>query len=299
MSSWRKSAQILFVGSLLLVIASIATAAPWSGGFSLSSIFGTSSGESPTVFVEKAPYPFSGGVDRHAATSSNGFLYVIGGEAFNGSTYVTTNKLFRYDPVADTWLELAAMPGVTGFTNHEACSMNGKIYVPGGYAGSGPPFNNTNFIYDIGTNTWTTGAVVPAPATLWSVVACDGAANKVYVIGGYDGVGPVTTTKIYQFGLADDMPVPADYNHDNIEDIAVFRPSAGDWYVHLSNGQFGGKHFGQMGDVPVPGDYDGDGEDDVAVYRDGLWYIDQSTAGFYAEGFGLSTDVPIEKKYIP
>jgi len=102
-----------------------------------------------------------------------------------------------------------------------------------------------------------------------------------------------------QFGLADDMPVPADYNHDNIEDIAVFRPSAGDWYVHLSNGEYGGMHWGQMGDVPVPGDYDGDGEDDIAVYRDGIWFINESTAGSYAEGFGLASDIPIPKKYIP
>ena len=102
-----------------------------------------------------------------------------------------------------------------------------------------------------------------------------------------------------QFGLADDMPVPADYNHDQKQDVAVFRPSAGDWYAHFSDGTYGGVHWGAMGDVPVPADYDGDGEDDVAVYRDGIWFIDKSTDGSYAEGFGLPTDIPIPKKYIP
>ena len=102
-----------------------------------------------------------------------------------------------------------------------------------------------------------------------------------------------------QFGLADDMPVPADFNNDNIEDIAVFRPSGGDWYGHFSDNTFHGIHWGQMGDVPVPADYDGDGEDDIAIYRDGTWYIDKSRDGGYAEVFGLSSDVPIPKKYIP
>ena len=88
------------------------------------------------------------------------------------------------------------MPSV--YDNIEACAMNGKIYVPGGYAGSRfQPFSAVHYIYDIATNAWTTGAAVPAPATLWAVVACDAAANKVYVIGGFDGVGPTTATKIY------------------------------------------------------------------------------------------------------
>ena len=73
----------------------------------------------------------------------------------------------------------------------------------------------------------------------------------------------------------------------------------GNWYVHFSNGTFGGLHWGQAGDVPVPGDYDGDNEDDVAIYRDGTWFINKSRDGSYAEAFGLSSDTPIPKKYIP
>jgi len=97
----------------------------------------------PLAYTEKAPYPFSGGVDRHATASFNNFLYAIGGEFFNGSTFAITDKLQRFDPVGNAWVELAPMPSV--YDNNEACAMNGKIYVPGGYAGSGPPFSAVHF----------------------------------------------------------------------------------------------------------------------------------------------------------
>jgi subtilisin-like proprotein convertase family protein len=74
-----------------------------------------------------------------------------------------------------------------------------------------------------------------------------------------------------QFGDAADLPVPGDYNGDFVEDIAVFRPSTGQWFVR---GQFT-VQWGDRGDVPVPGDFDGDGTTDVAVYRPstGDWFV--------------------------
>ena len=74
-----------------------------------------------------------------------------------------------------------------------------------------------------------------------------------------------------QFGDPSDIPVPGDYNGDGLEDIAVFRPSTGQWFVR---NQFT-VQFGDKGDVPVPGDFDGDGVTDVAVYRPstGDWFV--------------------------
>ena len=71
-----------------------------------------------------------------------------------------------------------------------------------------------------------------------------------------------------------DIPVPADYDGDNRDDKAFFRPSTGLWeIIYSSTGVTHQVTFGQSGDTPVPADYDGDGDADIVIYRDsdGSW----------------------------
>ncbi|MGI8586489.1 MAG: kelch repeat-containing protein, partial [Chloroflexia bacterium] len=146
----------------------------------------------PFVYVEKAPEPVT--TDRHAASSVAGFLYIVGGEYYNGTTYAITSTVQRFDPVGNTWQFMAPLP--VPFDNMESCAMNGKIYVPGGYNGAAA--SNVNYIYDVAGNTWTTGAPVPsAPGNLWSTVVCNAATNKVYAIGGYNLSAPLASNYIY------------------------------------------------------------------------------------------------------
>ena len=43
----------------------------------------------------------------------------------------------------------------------------------------------------------------------------------------------------YRFGMAEDFPVPADYDGDSKADVTVFRPSENAWYrLNSSNGAF-------------------------------------------------------------
>jgi len=80
-------------------------------------------------------------------------------------------------------------------------------------------------------------------------------------------------------------------------DLAVWRPSSGEWWVMAGTGtQQVTQGWGTSGDVPVPGDYDGDGKTDFAVFRpsNNNWYlIYSSTGGTSQVAFGASGDVAV------
>lgn len=110
----------------------------------------------------------------------------------------------------------------------------------------------------------------------------------------------------YDFGLNGDVPVPGDYDGDGIQDLAVFRPSAGDWFtrkIYLDNcgpmDCITQIHFGSPGDIPATGDFDADGKSDRAVFRpsEGNWYILFANGSWTGLHFGQNGDLPVTGDY--
>ena len=92
----------------------------------------------------------------HTAAVVDGKIYVVGGDLDDADgEEVVTDRVHVYDPVADNWQQLAAMP--TASNSHAAAVVDGKIYVSGGYTTSGA-LSVAFEAYDPVTNTWTTMA---------------------------------------------------------------------------------------------------------------------------------------------
>lgn len=93
------------------------------------------------------------------------------------------------------------------------------------------------------------------------------------------------------WGLPADVPVAADYNGDGSTDVAIWRPSTGQWFVE---GQLP-VSYGLPGDIPVPGDYDGNGSADIAIWRPatGQWFV----RGGAVTSWGLTGDIPVPADY--
>ncbi len=109
--------------------------------------------------------------------------------------------------------------------------------------------------------------------------------QRFYIINhlgdGASGLGAADYS--FAFGNPGDTPFSGDFDGDDIDEVALHRPSDGFVYLRytLDAGNADNSFFyGDAGDVPVAGDWNGDGTDTVAVFRldDGNWYLKLNNA---------------------
>jgi hypothetical protein len=182
-----------------------------------------------------------------------------------------------------TWTQFTVT--VSGLSGPTSGRLAFRYFVENG----GTNGTNSNII---GVDTF---VYTPAPALTPgdAPVDLDGDGKTDYVVarntgGGANGQltwfsninGSTAPTNGLTWGLASDVLVPADYDGDGKDDIAVWRAdaamSAAFYILQSQTNTVRVEFFGQTGDDPtVVADYNNDGKDDVAVYRPGaqsVWY---------------------------
>jgi len=105
-------------------------------------------------------------------------------------------------------------------------------------------------------------------------------------------------------GVAGDVPLIGDFNHDGIDDLVIYRN--GTWYVHLMPTCTSGSadltfgFGGVAGDVPLVADWDRDGIADLIIFRGGVWYVSTRRDGYaqaYGYSFGAPGDAPLAARF--
>lgn len=142
------------------------------------------------------------------------------------------------------------------------------------------------------------GATADAPVDFngdgrsdWAIIRNTGGIYNWFIAT--NGGSPQSTVS---WGVSGDRLVNGDFDGDNRDDIAVFRPSNATFYIlNSQSSTVRIDNFGQNGDDPtVVGDYNDDGIDDVAVYREGTpstWFFKTAQNAFYiAANWGQTGD---------
>ncbi len=102
------------------------------------------------------------------------------------------------------------------------------------------------------------------------------------------------------FGLPGDIPVNGKYRKTACDDLAVYRPFDGSWWVLRCDGKGSIRYTATANEFPVPADYDGDGREDRITWnaQTGVWHIRRSSTGKKSTvQFGLPGDIPLARDF--
>jgi hypothetical protein len=141
---------------------------------------GGAPGGAPGAWVQAAPVS----IDHYGGfmDSDGTFAYEGGGYSFSVGDNI--NQFGRFDPVANTWTPLTAVPDLN---NGEASGVYApnvnKLFVFGGEEVTLATVVNTTRIYDIATGVWSTGTPMPDVRAFMASGYFNG---KIYLVAGYN-----------------------------------------------------------------------------------------------------------------
>jgi hypothetical protein len=203
----------------------------------------------------------------------------------------------------EVWTEITlTLSGLAGPTSGRIAF---RYFVEDG----GPQGDNSNYI-GIDTFSYTPGTVVTSDAPLdfngdgrtdWVVIRNTGGGANGQITWFWNINNAPTPTAASAWGLASDEFISEDFDGDDKDDIAVWRPGAATvarFFILQSNGNvLRQEAFGQTGDDPsVVDDYNGDNRADLAVFRpsNGTWYYRTAANGAVTfVPWGQSGDFPV------
>ncbi|XP_066292296.1 kelch-like protein 9 [Branchiostoma lanceolatum] len=147
------------------------------GGVAQNAVYRLSEGKSDTWHVGPG-LPQQYAVSHHGVAAIDNFVYVVGGQTRTDPTGLsTTNRVVRYDPRTNTWIEVA--PLLQARACFTTSVLDGCIYVIGG--GNSAEILNSVERYDPKANKWSFVTSLLQPLYAHASTVLD---NKLYVSGG-------------------------------------------------------------------------------------------------------------------